>query len=245
MTRTMADADARDWSVKGNVADVIEEYLACYPDGLDEDGTFRLDPHEIRVLQRLGSSERAHVAINAIVSCAGGIWELADLCMDAERKMREFPVVLITERAMVERLASNRHSVKDLKRFIDQASKFSDYFAVDWIPIDDVEEANLRDALKRIEALIERREETVEFTMADRLKVTRKSGTISAAQTAALGDLAELVESTFGKPFRPQVAVLAEVAFGLDPGTVSPFRVREVLRTRRRKQDDPEVVRST
>ena len=70
------------------------------------------------------------------------------------------------------------------------------------------------------------------------LGVTRKSATKSAAETAAIGWLAEHVVLTFDKPFAQQVATLAEVALGI--GEVSEDRVREALKTRRRREQQVE-----
>jgi predicted transcriptional regulator len=62
--------------------------------------------------------------------------------------------------------------------------------------------------------------------------VTRKSGTTSAAATAAIGELAQYVAVTFDKPFALQVAALASVVFDIE---VSENRVRQSLKARNRR----------
>jgi hypothetical protein len=98
------------------------------------------------------------------------------------------------------------------------------------VAIGTTEEKRFHTALNRIAALIELRQETADIAIVD-LGVTRKSGTQSAAETAAIGQLAHSVALAFDRPFATQVAVLAEVAFGI--GEVSDDRVREALKARR------------
>jgi len=242
MPRKKSDAPTRDWSAKGDVREVIEEYLAQYPDGLDRDGQLILDPPMRRVLKRLAGDERARTAISAITKTAGEVWELADLCMDAERTMRTFHQVLTEEREMVERLHRHRQSVEDLREFIGQVSKHPDHPGVGWVAIGTTEEKRFHTALNRIAALIELRQETADIAIVD-LGVTRKSAAKTAAETAAIGWLADFVASYFNKPFALQVAILAEVAFGI--GEVSEDRVREARKARKRRyRVDSELVRS-
>ena len=87
------------------------------------------------------------------------------------------------------------------------------------------------DALDRIAALIEERQQSTDRVLCE-FGVNRKSHTKEAAETAAIGWLAEQVEDVFGKPCARQVAVLAEVALNIDE--VTEDRVREALKSRRR-----------
>ena len=89
-----------------------------------------------------------------------------------------------------------------------------------------------QDALDRIAALIEERQQSTDRVLCE-FGVNRKSHTKEAAETAAIGWLAEQVDDVFGKPCARHVAVLAEVALNIDE--VSEDRVREALKSRRRQ----------
>ena len=85
------------------------------------------------------------------------------------------------------------------------------------------------DALDRIAVLIDERQQCTDDAMAQ-LGVSRKCHTKTAAETAAIGLLAEGVVDIVGKPFAQQVAVLAEIAFAISE--VSEDRVRAALKRR-------------
>jgi hypothetical protein len=208
-----------------DIPQMIREYLARKPDDCDQ--------HERRVLNRIAADHRAHAAINAVTKSTDEIWHLVAICIDAEMVMRKFRVVLNEERDTVERLRRHRQSVEDLKNFLDQAAKWSEHPMVFWLAVSEQESTAYRDTLNRIAALIERRQQTAE-EVALQLVVTRKSATKSAAETAAIGWLAEHVAHTFDKPFAQEVAILAEVALGI--GEVSEDRVRAALKPRRRRK---------
>ncbi|MGO9684617.1 MAG: hypothetical protein ACLP0B_14960 [Steroidobacteraceae bacterium] len=189
------------------------------------------DEHERGVLERIVADHdhRANDALNAIGKTLEEIWRLIRLCVQAEMRARTFRDLLADERKTVERLQSYRQSVEDLRGFLNEVARPSDHPLIDWKP-----DANAADraALDHIAALINERALVAEEAR-HRLGVTRKS---SAADTAAIGWLADAVKSSTGKPFTPQVAVLAEIA--LDIGEVLPDRVREALRSRQRL-DEP------
>jgi hypothetical protein len=189
------------------------------------------DEHGRRVLNRIAADCRAHDALNAIAKTSDKIWKLISLCMYAELLARKFPKLLAEERGMVERLRRHQQSVEDLRQFLDQAIRWHEDPIVDWLAIPEQESAAYRDALTGIAALIELRQRTAEETVL-RLGATRKSTSKSAAETAAIGWLADWVVHLTGKPFAQQVAFLAEVA--LDIGEVSEDRVRGALKARRR-----------
>ena len=182
-----------------------------------------------------------------------------EACVFAEYQMRTFHDLIAEERAIGEQLQLHRKSVEDLRRFIDQASKYHDNMIIDWSPLD--EKTNLaehkrliaeklrsshladhigyqkgadyyRDVLNRIAALIDERQRSSEEAMAT-YSVNRKSRTRTAAENTAIKYLAEDVVGTLGKPFALEVAVLAEIAFAIDP--VSEDRVRELLKSCRRQ----------
>jgi hypothetical protein len=120
--------------------------------------------------------------------------------------------LVVGKRARAEQLRRHRQSIQDLGRLI----------------ID-------HDAIDRVIKSIEKRQATVEASK-HALGVTRKSSTKTAAENAAIGWLAQTVMHNTGKPFARQVVDLAEVAF--DIGEVTEDRVREVLKSRRKKSVD-------
>jgi hypothetical protein len=195
-----------------------------------------------------------------IESPADAVWELVEQCIHATAQLETFHTLLAEEGKTVERLQRHRESVADLREFIAAASKPHENPYVDWASLqtttdpNEVAEMNrlaaelglgpshiayekgadfYRDALDRIAALIEERQQSTDRAML-RFGVNRKAHTKEAAETAAIGWLAEQVENIFGKPFARQVAVLAEVALNIDE--VTEDRVREVLKSRRRRQ---------
>ena len=230
-----------------DIREAIERYLAKYPDGYDQDGYIRISEHERCVIDRIAGNDRAQVAISTIAKTDSKILELVQLCVQAELRMRTFHQSLSEKRETFKGLRRHRESVKELRKFVAESFRI----ILNW-PVPEGE-TECQQALDHIDALIRLREQAAKSAKSD-IGATRKIGVAgvnkesvakTAAETAAIGWLGEGVRNDFGKPFAPQIAILAEVAFGLDLGAVSAFRVREALRTRRRKRDDPEVVRST
>jgi hypothetical protein len=188
------------------------------------------------------------------------LWDLMTMCIEAELQLTTFHKLLAEEREVVERLQQHRRSVEDLRQFIDQATKHDDRPLVGWrrtaLPektpaptrVDAPLEKGLsgerlllspqkgadyyQHAFDSIAKLIDERQQMVGDIMLD-LGVTRKSHNKSAAETAAIGRLADGVALVTRKPFAPQVAVLAEVVLGIHD--VSEDRVREALKARRRR----------
>ena len=194
-----------------------------------------------------------------IESPSGAVWELVDQCYRAVDQLEMFHDLLAGERKAVEQLQRHRQSVADLRQFIATASKSHENPYVDWASLetttDPLEVAELNrtgvelglgpphiayekgadyycDALDRIAALIEERQQSTDRVLCE-FGVNRKSHTKEAAETAAIGWLAEQVDDVFGKPCARHVAVLAEVALNIDE--VTEDQVRAALKTRRRK----------
>jgi hypothetical protein len=235
------------------------------------------DEHGRCGLNRIAADPHAHTALEKMVKpiwppsgvqCKPGeeaeskIWQLIGLCMEAEIRVRTFRPILAEERGMVEQLQRHRESVKDLKRFIEQATGHPDYAFVEWLPLRETDQesaerweffkmlaatlkgpqsphlvayeksaAYYREALDRISTLIDARQETADEAVR-MLGATREAAARSAAETAAIGFLAEEVLDLTSKPFTAQVARLAEIALGIDD--VSQDRVRAALKARRR-----------
>ena len=180
---------------------------------LPAEATVRFAECERRVLSNIAASEEAMAAIGHI---AGDDKDLIAAvirhCVIARGLMQEFPRLVVEKRATAEQLQRHRQSMQDLHQLI----------------ID-------HDAIDRVIKSIEKRQATVEYSK-HALGVTRKSSTKTAAENAAIGWLAQMVMHNTGKPFARQVADLAEVAF--DIGEITEDRVRELLKSRRKKSVD-------
>jgi len=180
---------------------------------LPPEASVRFAECERRVLSNIAASEEAMAAIGHI---AGDDKDLIVAvirhCVIARVLMQEFPRLVLEKRATAEQLQRHRQSMQDLRQLI----------------ID-------QDAIERVIKSIEKRQATVEASK-HALGATRKSSTKTAAENAAIGWLAQVVMHNTGKPFARQVADLAEVAF--DIGEVTEDRVRELLKSRRKKSVD-------
>jgi hypothetical protein len=177
---------------------------------LPSKATARYVECERRVLSNIAASEEAMGAISRI---AGDDKDLIEAvirhCVIARGVMQEFPCLVMEKRVTAQQLQRHRQSVQDLRRLIGD-----------------------QDAIDRVIKSIEKRQATVEASK-HAIGVTRKSSTKTAAENGAIGWLARQVMHNTGKPFARQVADLAEVAF--DIGGVTEDRVREVLKSRRKK----------
>jgi hypothetical protein len=169
---------------------------------------------ERRVLSNIAASKDAMAAIGRI---AGDNKDLIEAvighCAIARALKQEFAYLVVKKRATAEQLQRHRQSIQDLHQLIPD-----------------------HDALDRVIKSIEKQQAGVEYYTKRMLGVTRKSSTKTAAENAAIGWLAEMVIHNTGKPFARQVADLAEVAF--DIGEITEDRVRELLKTRRKKSVD-------
>jgi hypothetical protein len=210
------------------------------------------------VLKRIAAERRAHIALYDIAKeNVDQVWQILELCIEAEHQLRIFQRLLADERDNTEQLQQHRRSVADLRRFIDRASRHPDHYQIDWMPISATEVESVaqteqlelmaarlkqsfpaayghsteyyQKALDHIAELIELRQQASDEVMIE-VGVTRKSGTSTAAATAAIGWLAENVERLVNKPCVPQTAVLAEIALGI--GEVTRDRVRAARKRR-------------
>jgi hypothetical protein len=187
----------------------IRKIISAYP----HRATARYAECERRVLSNIARSEEAMAAIRRI---AGDDEDLITAvirhCVIARGVMQEFPRLVAEQRATAEKLQLYLGSIQDLRGLIGD-----------------------HDAIHRVIKSIEERLATVEASK-HAYGVTRKSSTKTAAENAAIGWLAQMVMHNTGKPIARQVADLAEVAF--DIGEVTEERVREVLKSRRKKSVD-------
>lgn len=211
------------------------------------------DKYARQVLQRIAVSRDAQAALNAISKDEKQISWLIQHCISAETLMRKFSELLVAQGNTKERLQRHRKSVSDLRQFIKQATRWRETPMI--MPLSETETERLerqqrifkhseapdayektagyyRDALNRIELLIEKRQELIEDTIL-LLGVTRKSKTKTAAENSAIGFLANRVANLMGKPHARHVAALAEAALGISE--VTEDRVREAAKMRRKK----------
>jgi hypothetical protein len=212
------------------------------------------------VLQRIAASRAAQAAFNTIAKTEDDIKKLIQRCIHAKTIQRKFPAWLKEERDMAERLRQHRRSVEDLRQFINRAAHPPKNPFMHWLALPETDQENAvkrltafraegqplpatydksaayyREALDRITLLLDERQHIVEDTERN-LAVTYKYKAKTAAENSAMGWLADQVFNLTGKPFAPQVAILAQVVLGIDGATDD--RVREALKMRRRKSVD-------
>jgi len=191
-----------------DIRKIISEYPAAHAKA-----TASYVECERRVLSNISASENAMAAIDRIAGDNKDlIVAVISHCAIARALMQEFPYLVVKKRATAEQLQRHRQSMQDLHQLIPD-----------------------HDALDRVIKSIEKQQAKVEYSKRA-FGVTRKSSTKTAVENAAIGWLAQMVMHNTGKPFARQVADLAEAAF--DIGEVTEDRVRELLKTRRKKSVD-------
>jgi len=191
-----------------DIRKIISEYPAAHAKA-----TASYVECERRVLSNIAASKDAMAAIGRI---AGDNKDLIEAvighCAIARALKQEFAYLVVKKRATAEQLQRHRQSMQDLHQLIPD-----------------------HDALDRVIKSIEKQQAAVELSKHE-LGVTRKSSTKTAAENAAIIWLARMVMHNTGKPFARHVADLAEVAFDIDE--ITEDRVRELLKTRRKKSVD-------
>jgi len=194
-----------------------------------------LDPKAAAVLDRLAVDERAAGAFAELDLNEAGAAKILTACIQAEELRRTFQdhIDLHTksEGGKGGWLVRLSKAVAELRRFVGQLDR----------PPDDRLSASLRydpsiiEEMKRglyyIDDAIKARRTIAKETI-PRLGATRKSvDSGKAAETAAIGWLAEGVRRCCGRPHRRAAADLAEVVLGCE---VTIDRIREADRTRQR-----------
>jgi len=194
-----------------------------------------LDPKAAAVLDRLAVDERAAGAFAELDLNEAGAAKILTACIQAEELRRTFQdhIDLHTksEGGKGGWLVRLSKAVAELRRFVGQLDR----------PPDDRLSASLRydpsiiEEMKRglyyIDDAIKARRTIAKETI-PRLGATRKSvDSGKAAETAAIGCLAEGVRRCCGRPHRRAATDLAEVVLGCE---VTIDRIREADRTRQR-----------
>lgn len=167
--------------------------------------------------------------------------------------MRKFSESLVAEHETKEHLQRHRKSISDLRQFIKQATQWRETPMI--MPLSETEPERVerqqrifkhseapdpyektagyyRDALDRIELLIDKRQELIADTML-LLGATRKSKTKTAAENSAIGFLTNRIAYLMGKPHAKNVATIARVVLRISE--VTEDRVREAAKMRRRQ----------
>ena len=209
----------------------LKDALAAFRAAAGDD----LDPKAAAVLDRLAVDERAAGAFAELDLNEAGAAKILTACIQAEELRRTFQdhIDLHTksEGGKGGWLVRLSKAVAELRRFVGQLDR----------PPDDRLSASLRydpsiiEEMKRglyyIDDAIKARRTIAKETI-PRLGATRKSvDSGKAAETAAIGCLAEGVRRCCGRPHRRAAADLAEVVLGCE---VTIDRIREADRTRQR-----------
>ncbi len=196
------------------------------------------DRHGKRVFDRLKEDPRGHEALAAVAgNRADKIGLLLEACIEADLLMRTFNQRVAKERQTPKRLNRLRQAIEDLRQFLVEFSRPTDPLK-SWAVVSDEEVTQDQRALDHLELMVEARRQSGVET-ARRLGATKKSAStnMQAAETAAIGWIADVVKHVAGKPLTltQHAAILADVALGI--GEVSEYRTRKSLRTRRKLEN--------
>jgi excisionase family DNA binding protein len=189
----------------------------------------------------LKADDRVPEALAAIARSLSG-------CLESDELSRTFGETLDTERRIIDQANRLQLNLEELKTFFheelwsyDQAkigTKLKDRTYTDRlsarISIDNQEIQMINHSIYVFKVLIADRQRVASETIL-RFGATRKSARTNknAAQTAAIGWLAEAVERIAGRPLTQHAVVLAQATLAIRD--ITEDRVREALRTRRRE----------
>jgi hypothetical protein len=213
---------------KGHLRVAINAYRAAAGDGLDEDGR--------KVLDRLVTGERAAEAAEAFAKFEAddrAARMILKACIEADLLIRSFPDRLNTEQKSLSRLEQLDKSVADLSVFVSELNQNPPDRLAAYAKYGDDDFGAMKLGLHLVrEAIKDRRRIAVETPL--RIGATRntKGKAGKAAETAAIGWLAEGVRRACGDPHHEAAAVLAEIALDC---RVSVDRLIEAERTRRER----------
>jgi hypothetical protein len=229
------------------VAETIDRYFTANAASLDENAK--------RVFGRLKADDRVPEALASIAKSESDLNRLLRGCLEADELSRTFREKLNNERRIVERakrlqlkLSELRFDLDELEALFDEeiwsynqvtlATILKPGKSIDrlsahiLLPDQEVEKVNHAFYILK-ESIADRKQIASETIL--RFGATRKSARTNenAAQTAAIGWLAEAVERVASKPCTRHAAVLAEATLAIRD--ITEDRVREALRTRRRE----------
>jgi hypothetical protein len=206
------------------------------------------DENAKRVLGRLKADDRVPEALAAIAKSESDLNRLLSGCLESDELLRTFGETLNKERRIIEQAKRLQLNLEELKTFFDEelwsydhakiGATLKDRTYIDRlsarISIDNQDIQMINHSIYVFKELIADRQRVASETIL-RFGATRKSARTNrnAAQTAAIGWLAEAVERIAGRPLTRHAAVLAEATLAIRD--ITEDRVREALRTRRRE----------
>ena len=206
------------------------------------------DQNAKRVLARLKADDRVPEALAAIAKSESDLNRLLSGCLESDELLRTFGETLNKERRIIEQAKRLQLNLEELKTFFDEelwsydhakiGATLKDRTYIDRlsarISIDNQDIQMINHSIYVFKELIADRQRVASETIL-RFGATRKSARSNknAAQTAAIGWLAEAVERIAGRPLTRHAAVLAEATLAIRD--ITEDRVREALRTRRRE----------
>jgi hypothetical protein len=208
-------------------------------DALDKLFAAMNDRNGQRVGDRLRESkDRVPKALAAVAKNDSDLNRVLLACLQSEDLARTFHKRLANECEVIKRAEKLKKSITELASFLDQETSQSNLgrirndrlSAVITLHNDDKEK--VLQAFDIVADVISARRRVTSETLL-RYGKTRNSAPKNkkAAQTAAIGWLAEAIEKIAGKPLTRHVAVLAEAILDLRD-VVTIERVREALKTR-------------
>ena len=191
-----------------------------------------LEKHGQRVLDRLKNNARACAAIKAIVKNPGDGADLLGACVDAEILARTFNKRVAEERRTIKQMDDLEKHIGELQGFAAKVTRPADSMAA-WFVVPDDEIALVREGLDQLAMWVRVRRKIVTDNLT-RWGATRKSAPTNkvAAENAAIGWIADVVQDIAGKPLTQHATALAEAA--LDICNLSDERVREARRARQK-----------
>jgi hypothetical protein len=216
------------WTTK-KIADELKKIFAAKGAQLDQNAK--------HVFDRLMSDDRVPEALGSIVKTDSDLNRVLLSCFQYEEIARTFNETMAKEREIIERTEKIKNSVNELASFLDQEISNPGRMIRDRlsavITLSNEDKERLFTALITMADTISARQRVAHETIL-RYGATRKSAPQNkkAAQTAAIGWLADSIERIAGKPVTSHVAVLAEAILETTD-IITVERVRKALKTRR------------
>ena len=211
----------------------LQDALAAYRAAAGD----RLDPEAAAVLDRLAGDECAAEAFAELGLNEAGACKILTICIEADELRRTFDRHIRRQTTMLSghrrdgRLDRLSKAVAELRRFVNELDSQPDDRLSSSLRYDPSMIEEMKRGLYYIDDAIKARRTIAKETI-PRLGATRKSvDSGKAAETAAIGCLAEGVRRCCGRPHRRAAADLAEVVLGCE---VTIDRIREADRTRQR-----------
>jgi hypothetical protein len=207
--------------------DAIAAYRAADGDSLDRAAE--------AVLDRLSSDDRAAAAFAAFGLDENGARRILTGCIEADELRRTFEEdigAMLREQRKDGRLDRLSKAVEELRLFAEELNRRPANRLSAFVTDDPSVIADVKRGLYHLADAIDTRRRIAKETIR-RLGATRKNVDAGkAAETAAIGWLADGVRRCCGRPFFKATADLAEVIFS---GEITIDRVREASRTRQRE----------